>query len=75
MRFEPAGRTPEEVDTLQNEIARRAVASGQTWFGTVRHADRTWLRFNLVNVHTREEHVRELADLVTGIAQGLVSPT
>ena len=72
VRFEPPGRTAVEVDSLQHEIARRAVASGEAWFATVRHADQTWLRFNLVNVHTRERHVHQLADLVAGIADELL---
>lgn len=74
VRFEPPGQSQDELDAMQDEIARRGVGSGQAWFATVRHADRTWLRFNLVNVHTREQHVHELADLVAGIAGGLVAP-
>ena len=58
-------------DRLQEELARRVVATGRAWFSTVRHAGRTWLRFNLVNLHTREDHIRLLADLLDGTARGL----
>ena len=45
------------------------VATGKTWFSTVRHDGRLWLRFNLVNLYTREHHIRELADLLAATAQ------
>jgi len=63
-RFEPANLDAPASDQFQEELTRRAVATGQTWFATVRHAGRTWLRFNMVNLHTREEHVRHLVDLL-----------
>ncbi len=59
-RFEPGGRAATELDALQAGIARSVVATGKAWFSTVRHAGETWLRFNMVNIHTREEHVRDL---------------
>jgi hypothetical protein len=31
----------------------------------------TWLRFNLVNLHTGEDHIRRLVGLLDGTAQGL----
>lgn len=58
-------------DRVQTAIAADAVASGKTWFATVRHAGRTWLRFNLVNLHTRERHIEELAGLVAETARRL----
>jgi glutamate/tyrosine decarboxylase-like PLP-dependent enzyme len=70
-RFEPPQADPSACDRLQDEIARRVVATGRAWFATVRHGGRTWLRFNLVNLHTREEHIRRLVDLLVGTARGL----
>lgn len=63
-RYEPAGLGDAETDALQVRIASEVVASGAAWFGTVVHGGRAWLRFNLVNLHTREEHIHRLADLV-----------
>jgi hypothetical protein len=37
----------------------------------VTDAGRTWLPFNLVNLHTREEHIHRLADVVDRIAHGM----
>ncbi|MEM7200935.1 MAG: pyridoxal-dependent decarboxylase [Planctomycetota bacterium] len=71
-RFEPDGWDPERLDALQAQITATAVASGQTWFATVRHEGRRWLRLNMVNLHTRERHVRAVANLLTGIASELV---
>jgi aromatic-L-amino-acid decarboxylase len=70
-RFEPPHGDPSACDRLQEELARRVVATGQAWFSTVRHGGRTWLRFNLVNLHTREEHIRRLVDLLDRTARGL----
>jgi aromatic-L-amino-acid decarboxylase len=70
-RFEPPQGDPAACDQLQEELARQVVATGQAWFATVRHGGRTWLRFNLVNLHTREEHIRRLVDLLDGAARGL----
>jgi glutamate/tyrosine decarboxylase-like PLP-dependent enzyme len=69
-RFEPPHADPAACDRLQDEIARRVVATGQAWFATVRHGGRTWLRFNMVNLHTREKHVRRLVDLLDRAARG-----
>jgi aromatic-L-amino-acid decarboxylase len=70
-RFEPADIDSSSWDHLQDELARRVVATGQTWFSTVHHGGQTWLRFNMVNLHTRERHVRQLADLLADAARGL----
>ena len=56
-------------DQFQAELARRVVATGKTWFSTVLHNGRLWLRFNLVNLYTRERHIRELADLLAATAR------
>jgi hypothetical protein len=60
-------------DLLQEELARSMVATGRTWFATVRHGGRLWLRFNLVNLHTREEHIRDLADLLYETARAMTA--
>jgi aromatic-L-amino-acid decarboxylase len=70
-RWEPDGLDAPSRDRLQDEITRRAVASGKTWFSTVRHADQTWLRFNMVNLYTSEHHVRLLAELLQETAREL----
>jgi aromatic-L-amino-acid decarboxylase len=54
----------EALGDRQAELARRVVATGRTWFATVRHAGEVWLRFNMVNLHVREEHVRQLVTLL-----------
>ena len=68
-RFEPAGRSDSEIDALQTRITADVVASGTAWFSTVVHGGRTWLRFNLVNLHTREEHIHRLADFIGRAAE------
>jgi glutamate/tyrosine decarboxylase-like PLP-dependent enzyme len=70
-RFEIAGQSDVEIDALQKRITSEVVASGTAWFSTVIHDGRTWLRFNLVNLHTREEHIHRLADVVEQTARRL----
>ena len=74
-RWEPHDRTAEALDRLQDAIARDVVSSGKAWFSTTRHAGRTWLRFNMVNLYTREHHIRQLADLLATVASCGVAPT
>jgi aromatic-L-amino-acid decarboxylase len=69
-RWEPPHGDVLSWDRLQEEIARRVVATGKAWFSTVRHGGHSWLRFNLVNLHTREEHIRRLVDLLDETARG-----
>jgi aromatic-L-amino-acid decarboxylase len=61
-RWEPAGCRPDEIDALQDRIAEQVRASGVAWFATVRHEELVWLRLNMVNIHTRERHVRAIVD-------------
>ena len=72
-RWEPRDQTQEAIDRLQNTIARDVVSSGKAWFSTTHHADRIWLRFNMVNLHTREHHVRQLADILRTAAERATS--
>ena len=68
-RWEPRGGTEEMTDRLQDWIARDVVSSGKAWFSTTRHAGRAWLRFNMVNLYTREHHIRRLADFLSSAAE------
>ncbi len=61
----------EGTDELQTRIASEIVASGDAWFATVRFDGRTWLRFNLVNLNTREDHIEFLIKRVTETARRL----
>ncbi len=73
-RYQPSGWSLEDGDALQEDIARRAVASGRFWFATVRHDGRTWLRLNIVNLHTRDRHMVEVAEWLGSAAQELAEP-
>ena len=71
-RFEPSGLDDAATDQLQVEISRRVIESGQAWFATTRHDDKLWLRFNVVNLHTRGEDVAAIARSVEDVARKLV---
>ena len=73
-RWEPAGTAQGNRDELQRRIAAAVVASGRAWFGTVRHDGLTWLRLNLLNIHTREHHIDAMAERIAGTARGLAGP-
>jgi aromatic-L-amino-acid decarboxylase len=68
-RFEPAGRSESELDGLQRAITAAIASSGKAWFSTVLHAGDLWMRFNLVNLHTRQAHIEQLAELVDRTAR------
>ena len=68
-RWEPAGVEGSAVDELQTKIAQTAVATGRTWFSTVKHQRAVWLRLNLLNIHTREHHIDTVAELIVKIAR------
>jgi aromatic-L-amino-acid decarboxylase len=70
-RWEPPPGDASSCDRLQEELVRRVVATGKAWFSTVQHGGHSWLRFNLVNLHTREEHIRRLVDLLDETARDL----
>jgi aromatic-L-amino-acid decarboxylase len=59
----------EGPDDLQTQIASEIIASGDAWFATVRFDRRTWLRFNLLNLYTREHHIEFLIRRVTETAR------
>jgi aromatic-L-amino-acid decarboxylase len=68
VRWAPNESDGASSDRVQEEITRRMVATGRTWFSTVRHANRIWLRFNLVNLYARDEHIHELAEMLAATA-------
>lgn len=72
-QWEPEDCTAAKIDDLQVRIASEIVASGKAWFSTVRHDGKTWLRFNLLNIYTKESHIDFLAKLVTKTARQLAS--
>ena len=63
-RWVPPARRAEDVDALQLAIRREVVDTGRAWFGTVRHDGKTWLCFRLANLHTTEQHISRLAEMV-----------
>jgi aromatic-L-amino-acid decarboxylase len=70
-RWEPPGWEATRLDALQQAIAADICRGGAAWFATTSQADEVWLRFNLVNLHTRDEHIERLAELVLCTAQRL----
>jgi aromatic-L-amino-acid decarboxylase len=72
-RWEPAGLDPLALDELQGRVARQVVASGRSWFSTVKHDGRVWLRLNLVNLYTRAHHVEQLAQRLGTTAEDISS--
>jgi len=58
---------------VQTDIAQTVVATGTAWFATVDFDGKTWLRFNMVNLHTRDRHVQTLAATLEETARRLGS--
>ncbi len=68
-RWEPAQWSDEALNRLQATISETIRQQGQAWFATTLYADKVWLRFNMVNLHTQEAHIDRLIELVTATAQ------
>ena len=64
----------EGTDELQTQIASEIAASGDAWITTVRFGGKTWLRFNLLNLYTTEDHIQFLIKRVTETARTLAGP-
>ncbi len=70
-RWEPAGFSPAALDRLQESISDVIRRDGEAWFATTLCDNQVWLRFNMVNLHSQQQHVDRLAELVTQVAQRL----
>lgn len=73
-RWSPPGLSNRELDALQERIAERVVASGKAWFGTTLLNGRRWLRMALLSLHTREEHLEGLVELLARCARAAETP-
>lgn len=59
-RWEPKAIESESLDDLQIRLADEVRKTGKAWFATTQHEGNAWLRFNMVNLHTRESDLDEL---------------
>ena len=67
-RLVPPSMPDFEVNAFQKRIAEEVVEAGNAWFSTVEHEEKRWLRMNLVNLHTRREHIEALVQMVVQTA-------
>ena len=74
-RWEPTGLDSRALNELQTAISDDIRRGGQAWFAATLHDGQVWLRFNMVNLHTRQEHVDRLAALVAETARRLTPPS
>lgn len=59
-RYEVSGLTNDANNLLQSRISEELIKTGDGWFSTVEIGTDIWLRFNLLNIHTKRFHIREL---------------
>ena len=67
-RYRPAGVTPEALNELQTRVRRQVLESGEFFLVQTRLGDAVYLRTTLMNVHTTEDDLRRLLDLIRGLA-------
>lgn len=65
-RWEPGHISTDQWDALQVKLADSVRATGRAWFATTQHEGQTWLRFNMVNLNTRAEHLDSLVATIEG---------
>lgn len=64
IRFQGANLNEAQSKDLHAEVAQRVEQSGRFWISTTELKGRTWFRINPVNFRTRQEHMRELFQLL-----------
>ncbi len=74
-RWEPAGWDPQALNRLQESISEVIRREGEAWFATTHCDGQVWLRFNMVNLHSQQQHIDRLADLVSQVAHRLTGET
>jgi aromatic-L-amino-acid/L-tryptophan decarboxylase len=64
LRYAPDGLDEARSAKLHARVAQRLEELGRFWFSTTVMKGRTWLRINIVNFRTRNEHMDELFALL-----------
>jgi aromatic-L-amino-acid/L-tryptophan decarboxylase len=64
IRFKGAGLDEAGSKDLHAEVASRVEQSGRFWMSTTQLKGKTWFRINPVNFRTRQEHMKELFQLL-----------
>jgi glutamate/tyrosine decarboxylase-like PLP-dependent enzyme len=70
-RFNPGGRTDEELDELNRQLGERILTDGRVYTGTTRYRGRVALRPAIVNWRTRDEDIRTFVDVVRELGRSL----
>jgi aromatic-L-amino-acid decarboxylase len=60
IRYKAADLTKQQVSKLHYNVAARIESEGQFWFATTEMKKETWFRINPVNIHTTQQHMKEL---------------
>src|SRR5438445_6166473 len=64
IRFTGASLNEADSKKLHAAVAQRVEQSGRFWMSTTELKGKTWFRINPVNFRTREEHMRELFEML-----------
>jgi glutamate/tyrosine decarboxylase-like PLP-dependent enzyme len=70
-RYNPGGRSDEELDVLNDRLGEAVLADGRFLVGTSKMGPRTIFRPAFSNWRTRPEDVEELAEVIREVARGL----
>jgi len=64
IRYKGAGLSEADSKRLHAEVAQRVERSGRFWISTTELKGKSWFRINPVNFRTRQEHMKELFELL-----------
>jgi len=73
IRFTGASLNEADSKKLHAAVAQRVEQSGRFWMSTTELKGKTWFRINPVNFRTREEHMRELFEMLEKECHAFVS--
>ena len=64
IRYKAQELNKQQLSKLHYDVASRIEAEGQFWFATTEMKGQTWFRINPVNIHTTQQHMAQLYEVL-----------
>ena len=70
IRYKAEELNKQQLSKLHYDVASRIEAEGKFWFATTEMKGQTWFRINPVNIHTTQQHMAELYEVLKEKCKG-----
>jgi len=64
IRYRSDDLSKQQLSKLHYEVAAQIEREGQFWFATTEMKGKTWFRINPVNIHTTQQHMQQLYEVL-----------